>query len=305
MPAGEGWVVLGVRAPAALLVNEAARDFTDYFLDFTELRGHTRSMSDEQRPFLTITIGKREARVLLAAALVAAVPYLLFSETLTLSTTYPSPAGIYKKLIATGEAILGRDGGNVALVPASNAGGSVVIGGAAPTAKLSVAGGVSASGSIATGAGLSAVGDVATGGSVSAVGDVSAGGVVRVGLRASDPQGVPGAIYFNTATQKFMGYRDGQWKELSAPAADAGPVSGGLYGGCKVLMTTSGVGGMTFVGSTRYSCFDVSSPATCAVTSATSSTPDVCRCPSGYTLTNTGQYNTGSNTGPSYSCRKN
>lgn len=255
-------------------------------------------MSGENRPLIRITIGLREAKCLMAAAVILAVPLWLSSESLTLSTTYPSPAGIYKKLISTGDTILGRDTG------------SVVIGAAAPTAKLTVGGSVSATGAVAAGgavtagAGVSAAGDIASGGALSAVGGVAAGGVVRVGLLASDPPGAPGGIYFNTTTQKFMGYQNGQWSDLAAPATGSGPVPGGLYGGCKVGMTSGGGGMGGGSNPPKFYCFDVSAPASCAVSVPTAGSQDICGCPSGYTKTVTGQYNTGSSTGPTYSCRK-
>ena len=98
-----------------------------------------------------ITIVVRVDRRTLAgciAAFLLAVPVLkLSSETLTLTTTYPAPVGVYNQLITTGNAgaapadtTLNRGAGNAILVPPTNAGGRVGIGTANPAAKLDVVG---------------------------------------------------------------------------------------------------------------------------------------------------------------------
>jgi hypothetical protein len=51
---------------------------------------------------LTVAFTPRMARLLLVAVLVTAVAVELGSETLTMTTTYPSPAGIYRSLVTTG-----------------------------------------------------------------------------------------------------------------------------------------------------------------------------------------------------------
>src|SRR5579863_10561824 len=43
------------------------------------------------------------------------------SETLTLSTTYPAPMGIYKTMVTMGQTILARNGGNVGIGTGSTA----------------------------------------------------------------------------------------------------------------------------------------------------------------------------------------
>lgn len=73
---------------------------------------------------------------------------ILWSESLTLVTTYPAPSGVYNQLVTTGnsgatpaDTILNRGAGNTLLVPATNAAGMVGVG-MAPVSKLSVAGGI-------------------------------------------------------------------------------------------------------------------------------------------------------------------
>lgn len=68
------------------------------------------------------------ARWSLAAIIVAAMGGALHSESVTLSTYYPAPSGVYTQLIATGNSYLARDSG------------SLGVGTSAPTAKLHVQG---------------------------------------------------------------------------------------------------------------------------------------------------------------------
>src|SRR5581483_4582816 len=42
-------------------------------------------------------------------------PQYLGSETLTMVTTYPSPMGVYKNIVTTGQTLLARDGGQVGI----------------------------------------------------------------------------------------------------------------------------------------------------------------------------------------------
>lgn len=73
-------------------------------------------------------------RCALAAAILGIFPLELGSETLVLTTTYPSPSGIYNNLVTTGNGsgsprtTLNRDAGNTWLVPSTNGSGAVGIG---------------------------------------------------------------------------------------------------------------------------------------------------------------------------------
>ena len=77
------------------------------------------------------------------------------SESLTLSTTYPSPFGIYNQIVTTGsfgksttDTTLNRNGGNTILVPPSNPAGKVGIRTLAPAAALDVEGDVIINGTL-------------------------------------------------------------------------------------------------------------------------------------------------------------
>ncbi len=96
-----------------------------------------------------LEINRAQLRWALAALLVCAQAGDLASESLTFTTTYPSPAGIYNQVVTTGNAgtapantTLNQNAGNSILVPAAtNPTGNVGIGIGAPGAKLEVFGG--------------------------------------------------------------------------------------------------------------------------------------------------------------------
>lgn len=60
-----------------------------------------------RRPYLPV--------LALAFALLASVVLRVASEKVTLTTSYPSPAGIYQRLVTTGQTVLARDEGGVTL----------------------------------------------------------------------------------------------------------------------------------------------------------------------------------------------
>ncbi|MBI3548492.1 MAG: tail fiber domain-containing protein [Elusimicrobia bacterium] len=82
---------------------------------------------------------------LTAAVLAVSLPTTAFAETLTMSTTFPSPAGIYNAIVTTGNGtgnnntVLNRNGGFTILVPPPNTpvgvgtAGRVVVGAATPS----------------------------------------------------------------------------------------------------------------------------------------------------------------------------
>jgi hypothetical protein len=93
-----------------------------------------------------------DRRLLLAALSLAALfagGYAL-GETLTMTTYYPSPSGVYRRLISTGQALLARDGGSVGIGTTAPA-YKLDVNGGARVSGLNVAGNASISGNLTTG----------------------------------------------------------------------------------------------------------------------------------------------------------
>jgi hypothetical protein len=61
-----------------------------------------------------IEISRRRAAAIVAAALLCAGAVAM-SENLTMTTYYPSPSGVYRKLVSTTQTILARDSGRVGI----------------------------------------------------------------------------------------------------------------------------------------------------------------------------------------------
>jgi hypothetical protein len=100
---------------------------------------------------IIVRIDRKALTLVAALILVAAFGRLLWSEVLTLMTTYPVPSGIYNQIVTTGDSgtaptntTLNRNAGNTILVPPTNAAGKVGIGTPNPSNKLEVAGDVGA-----------------------------------------------------------------------------------------------------------------------------------------------------------------
>ena len=131
-------------------------------------------------------IDRRAAGVILAAVAVGTLAMRLSSETLTVTTTYPAPVGVYNQIVTTGNSgtvpantTLALNAGNVLLAPPSNATGRVGVGTGVPLAKLDV------------------------------------GGTLRVGSFVNDPSdGGAGTIYYNSAQQTLRVFTKG-WGDLN------------------------------------------------------------------------------------------
>jgi hypothetical protein len=106
-------------------------------------------------PDIVIRIDRKGLVLVAALVLIAAAAGLLWSESLTLVTTYPSPSGIYNQIVTTGNSgtvpantVLNRNAGNTILVPSTNASGYVGIGTTSPASKLDVKGDINATGTV-------------------------------------------------------------------------------------------------------------------------------------------------------------
>jgi len=112
----------------------------------------------------------------------------LDSESLTLTTYYPAPSGVYARMITTDSTFLARNGGNVG------------IGTTNPGQKLDVAGNVNVAGS------------------VNAAASVNVGRSVRFAPLSSDPPTAgadKGELIYNGSEDRFKYYNGSQWQPLA------------------------------------------------------------------------------------------
>ena len=112
---------------------------------------------------LDLTVPSLPARLLVAGVLLLCVAPELGSESVTLSTYYPAPSGVYTNMITTNNTFLARDGGNVG------------IGNAAPTQKLDVTGNANLTGNAVIGGNASVAGNAAVSGSITVGGGAGRG----------------------------------------------------------------------------------------------------------------------------------
>lgn len=80
----------------------------------------------ELRVRFDLSFGVRTARCLMAAAMVLSAVSEVASESVTLTTYYPAPSGVYAQMITTGNTYLARDGGAVGIQTTSPAAGYVL-----------------------------------------------------------------------------------------------------------------------------------------------------------------------------------
>jgi len=90
----------------------------------------------KKRRYLIVTIERKSLIAGASVLLLSGIALKLSSETITLTTAYPSPSGIYQKLTSTGQTILARNTGNVG------------VGTATPGVKLDVLGSARVAGNV-------------------------------------------------------------------------------------------------------------------------------------------------------------
>ncbi|MDE2040256.1 MAG: hypothetical protein KGO96_05005 [Elusimicrobia bacterium] len=130
-------------------------------------------------------------RLVLPCLLLAAAATELSSESVTLSTYYPAPSGIYTRMITTEQTLLARDSGSV----------GIRTGSAVPAHVLEVGGDAYVAGPLAAQT-------------------LTSSGTVTVGQfsTVNQPAGSAGALYFDATTDHLMAYGAGGWSEVGHSA---------------------------------------------------------------------------------------
>ena len=171
---------------------------------------------------LNLSLEKRSLCGLLAGAMALAAVTETGAESVTLTTYYPAPSGVYTQMIVTKNAWLARDGGTVAV------GHDLTVGGAA-----TVSGATALRGSVD-------IGQAATGGAnLNVYGNATvSGGTLQLGKLTGDPATPSeGLLYYNSTKKQIMGYTapapngTPAWTALGATATTAAtPVAAAVVG---------------------------------------------------------------------------
>lgn len=153
-----------------------------------------------------LRFGKRVfSAALVPALMLSAVPQL-GSESVTLSTYYPAPSGVYTNMITTSNTYLARDGGNLG------------VGTSGPSSKLHVNGTTTLGGNTTVSGTLSVSAQISANGLPYAV-DMPQSAAIRIANSASG-QGAylsAGGNYMHLASNEY--YNGGSWV---APGGSAG-----------------------------------------------------------------------------------
>ncbi len=144
-----------------------------------------------------IRLTKKHIFALIAIALLIFGYEKMGSETLTLHAYYPSPVGIYTRLVSLNKAAFAREKGDVT-IGANNAAtrpdGRLGIGTSLPQAKLDVRGNTDIDGL------FRARGTSSFDGNINAGGNISSGGYVKLGTPATCDASAVGAIRYLAST---------------------------------------------------------------------------------------------------------
>ncbi len=90
----------------------------------------------DQTVRIEVNLGARGLRCLMAAAMIFSAVSELASESITLTTYYPAPSGIYAQMITTGDTRLARDGGQVDIGTTLKVNGNIGTNGLLPGSGL-------------------------------------------------------------------------------------------------------------------------------------------------------------------------
>ena len=149
-------------------------------------------------------LGASWKRVMLAGVMMLSGVPELGSETVTLSTYYPAPSGVYTNMITTGNTYLARDGGNVG------------VGTASPSSKLHVNGATTLGGALSVTGASTLTGTLSVTGQITASGmpyalDAGANSAIRVANSASGLGAYlsAGGNYMHLANNEY--FNGGSW----------------------------------------------------------------------------------------------
>jgi hypothetical protein len=180
---------------------------------------------------IRIVIDRKAALIMLAVAILVGASGVLSSQQLTMTATYPIPAGIYNQIVTTGNSgavaantTLNRNSGDTILVPPANASGQVGIGTLVPGGKLDVEG----SGGVVLNAGNVGIGTNSPASKLSVAGGIQLG---------NDPAACGPSI---AGTQRWNGsaLQICNGTAWTAPVAtSAGMFSANGLGGCQAGTT--------------------------------------------------------------------
>lgn len=148
---------------------------------------------NRERRYVKLVIDRKAALLLLAVIVLVGAAGILSSQQLSMTASYPIPAGVYNQIVTTGNSgttaantTLNRNAGNTIMVPPTNVGGRVGIGTAAPGAMLHVAGATQVDGAATVNGAVSA-GSLAVAGNETVSGTGLVKGALTVGT-AGSPQ---------------------------------------------------------------------------------------------------------------------
>jgi hypothetical protein len=137
-----------------------------------------------------LVLSRRQLKGALMAFLMIGAVGVVGSETLSLVANFPSPIGIYNRLVSTGQTILAREGGRVG------------IGTGAPRATLEINGDTRVQTDVVVGGG------------------VSLGGALGLASLGAPPTGgSAGQLYYDSSARQIREHTGSSWRQMHANPA--------------------------------------------------------------------------------------